>query len=195
MSLLASYPLPALPSLPFSLTFLGKSRCLRLCCSRRCCRPAFISELSCPSPAGTLTPSVPRSGLLSLPALTCSCAHQSAHILCKVTSAPRTFSTHFPSCRQGFPLLSMNLKIKIMGVSHDSHFLTAKLILSSSRLSAAFSISFAPGTFQFPLEVNKEDRESEQRRLEAGDGRGWVGHVKLSRRERKRKLGFGENDK
>lgn len=88
----------------------------------------------------------------------------------------------------------MNLKIKITGVSQDSHFLTAKLFLSSSHLSAAFSISFAPGTFQFPLEVNK-DRESEQRWLEAGDGRGWVGHVKLSRRERKRKLGFGENDK
>lgn len=56
-----------------------------------------------------------------------------------------------------------------------------KTFLCSSHFSAAISISFAPSSSQFLLEVNKGDRKSDRGgcRLEMGGG-----HVKLSRGER-----------
>lgn len=54
-----------------------------------------------------------------------------------------------------------------MGESHYSAS-CGKTFFSTFHLSAVFSIFFAPGDTQFPIEMNEEDRKSEKGEPEAG---------------------------
>lgn len=137
-------PAGSLPSLAFSRTFLGKNHWLQLCCSSLLA--GLDLEHACPSPRGTPEPLASALGLwgsyVDLLAWPDQCEHFVYGHFCTMS-----FSTHFPSCPEAFPFcLCIKKKKKNHGSVSQFSFSYCRTFLSSSCLSAAFSISSAPSS-------------------------------------------------